>query len=163
MNTMKSMIRKTILSSVAAVSLFVLLGCIYEVPITSEPTGEMDSRLLGQWVSADEKIKLKVVRLNDESYIVVNSDGKLYQVWRSGVEGVAFLTVLHLETETPKYSYWNWEMSEDGSLVLRLVNPKIVPKDLSDSTSVRKLLTDHLKNPALFGDAIPMTRMLEPK
>jgi len=162
MNTMKSMIRKTILSSVAAVSLFVLLGCIYEVPITSEPTGEMDSRLLGQWGSADE-IKLKVVRLNDESYIVVNSDGKLHQVWRSDVAGVAFLTVLHLETETPKYSYWNWEMSEDGSLVLRLVNPKIVPKDLSDSASVRKLLTDHLKNPALFGDANPMTRMLEPK
>ena len=143
--------------------MFVLLGCIYVVPITSEPTGEMDSGLPGQGVSADEKIKLKVVRLNDESYIVVNSNGKLYQVWRSDLEGVAFLTVLSLEAEMPNYSCWNWEMSDDGSLVLHLINHKIAPKDLSDSASVRKLLTDHLKNPALFWDAISMTRIQEPK
>ena len=130
--------------------MFVLLGCIYVVPITSEPTGEMDSGLPGQWVSADEKVKLKVVRLNDESYIVVNSNGKLYQVWRSDLEGVAFLTVLSLKTEMPNYSYWNWETSDDGSLALHLINHKIVPKDLYDSASVRKLRTDHLKNPALF-------------
>lgn len=156
---MKSMIRKSILSSLAAVYLFVLLGCIYEVPITSKPTGEMDSRLLGNWVSPDEKIKLKVVKLNDEHYIVVNTDGKLYQVWRSDVAGIAFFTVLHLEAETPKYSYWNWKLSDDGSLVLRLINHKIVPDDTKDSTAVRKLLIDHLQNPELFGDAIPMTKV----
>ena len=159
MNIMKSMIRKTILSSIAAVYLFVLLGCIYEVPITSKPTGEMDSRLLGNWVSPDEKIKLKVVKLNDENYIVVNTDGKLYQAWRSDVAGVALFTVLHLETEMPKYSYWNWKLSDEGSLVLRLINHKIVPDDTKDSTGVRKLLIDNLQNPELFGDAIPMTKV----
>ena len=160
---MKSIIRKTILSSVAAVYVFVLVGCIYDVPITSEPTGEMDPRLVGQWVSADEKVKLKVVKLNDESYIVVNSDGKLYQAWRSDVEDVTFLTVLHLETETPKYSYWNWEMQADDTLILRLVNHKLVSNDLADSGSVRKLLKENLQNPALFEDAIPMTRIPESK
>lgn len=160
---MKSIIRKTILSSVAAVYLFVLVGCIYDVPITSEPTGEMDPRLVGQWVSADEKVKLKVVKLNVESYIVVNSDGKLYQAWRSDVEDVAFLTVLHLETETPKYSYWNWEMQADDTLILRLVNHKLVSNDLADSGGVRKLLKENLQNPALIGETIPMTRIPESK
>lgn len=157
--TMQSMIRKTLFSSAVAACLFVFLGCIYDVPITSEPTGEMDSRLLGHWVSADEKIKLKVVKLNDENYIVVNTDGKLYQAWRSDVAGVAFFTLLHLETQTPKYSYWNWELSDDDSLVLRLINHKVVPQDLADSASVRKVLSDNLQNPELFGDAIPLTKL----
>lgn len=156
---MKSMIRKTIFSSAAVICLFALIGCIYDVPITSEPTGEMDSRLLGQWVSADEKIKLKVVKLNDESHIVVNTDGKLYQVWRSDAAGVSFFTVLHLETQTPKYSYWNGNFSDDGSLILRLINSKVVSDDLTDSASVRQLLNKNLKNPALFGEPIRMRRI----
>jgi hypothetical protein len=155
---MKSIIRKTTLSIAVATCLFVFLGCIYDVPITSKPTGEMDSRLVGQWVSSDAKIKLKVVKLNDENYIVVNTDGKLYQIWRSDVADVALFTVLHLETETPKYSYWNWKLSDDGSLILRIINHKIVPDVTIDSASVRKLLSDHLENPALFGDAIALTK-----
>ena len=156
---MQTMIRKTILCIALATCLFVFPGCIYEVPITSKPTGGMDSRLLGNWVSPDAKFKLKVVKLNDENYIVVNTDGKLYQAWRSDVEGMAFLTVLHLETETPEYSYWNWQLSDDGSLILRLINDKIVPKNTLDSASVRELLSDHLQNSALFGDAILMTKV----
>jgi hypothetical protein len=155
---MKSIIRKTTLSIAVATCLFAFLGCIYDIPITSKPTGEMDSRLLGQWASADAKIKLKVVKLNDENYIVVNTDGELYQAWRSDVVDVALLTVMHLETETPKYSYWNWELSDDGSLVLRIINHKIVPDDTIDSATVRKLLSDNLQNPALFGDAIHIAK-----
>jgi hypothetical protein len=159
MNKIKQITRNCTLSILAAVSCFAFTGCIYEVPITSKPTGGMDSRLLGNWVSPDAKFKLKVVKLNDENYIVVNTDGKLYQAWRSDVEGMAFLTVLHLETETPEYSYWNWQLSDDGSLILRLINDKIVPKNTLDSASVRELLSDHLQNSALFGDAILMTKV----
>lgn len=104
-----------------------------------------------------------VVKLNDESYIVVNSDGKLYQAWRSDVNDLAFLTVLHLEAETPKYSYWNWEMQADYTLTLRLVNHKLVSNDLADSGSVRKLLTNNLQNPALTGETILMARIPESK
>jgi hypothetical protein len=119
----------------------------------------MDARLLGHWTSQDGKIKLKVVKLNNENYIVANTDGKLYRAWRSDVADTPFFTVLHLETEKPKYSYWAWELSDDGTLMVRIVNHELVPDDTKDSASVRKLLRENLKNSALFGDEIQLTKV----
>ena len=158
MNKMKSIARICTLSIVAAACWFAFSGCVYDVPITSKPTGKIDVRLLGHWTSKDGKVKLKVVKLDDYNYIVANTDVNLYRVWRSDVADTPFVSVLNLETDKPKYSYWTWKLSDDGTLILRIINDKIVPDDIKDSASVRILLKENLHNPALFGDEIQMTK-----
>ena len=159
MNKIKSAIRTFALSLITVCCWLAFSGCVYNVPITAKPTGKLDARLLGHWSSKDGKDKLKIVKLDDYNYIVANTDGNLYRVWRSDVADTPFVSVLNLETDQPQYSYWTWKFSEGGTLILRIVNDKIVPDDTKDSASVRKLLKANLHNPALFGDeAMQMTR-----
>jgi hypothetical protein len=82
----------------------------------------------------------------------------LYRVWRSDVADTPFVSVLNLETDKPQYSYWTWKLSDDGTLILRLVNDKVIPDDTKSSVEVRKLIKKNLQNPALFGDEMQMTK-----
>jgi hypothetical protein len=158
LNKMKSIARTRSLSIVVAACWFVFSGCVYNIPITSKPIGKIDVRLLGHWTSKDGKDKLKVVKLDDYNYIVANTDGNLYRVWRSDVADTPFVSVLNLETDKPQYSYWTWKLSDDGTLILRLVNDKVIPDDTKSSVEVRKLIKKNLQNPALFGDEMQMTK-----
>jgi len=157
MNRITLIAQKLILGIVMATCWFVISGCIYDVPITAKATRKVDSRLLGNWTSKDGKDKMKVVKLDDSNYIVY-SDGNLYRVWHSDVANTPFVTVQKLESNKPQYAYWTWKLSDDGTLSLRNVNDKIVPDDTKDSATVRKLLKENLRNPALFGDEIQMTK-----
>ena len=142
---------------VAAACCFVISGCVYDVPITSKATRKIDARLLGNWTSKDGKSKMKVVKLDDSNYIV-STDGDLYRAYHSDVADTPFVSVQKLESDKPQYAYWTWKLSDDGTLSLRNVNDKVVPDDTKDSASVQELLKKNLKNPALFGDEIQMTK-----
>jgi len=142
---------------VAAACCLVISGCIYNVPITSKATRKIDARLLGNWTSKDGKSKLKVVKLDDSNYIV-STDGDLYRAYHSDVADTPFVSVQQLESDKPQYAYWTWKLSDAGTLSLRNVNDKVVPDDTKDSASVQKLLKQNLKNPALFGDELQMTK-----
>ncbi len=62
--------QKFTLAVFAVLSVISLSGCIYQVPITADPTRGVEERLLGEWASKDGKNKLKVRRLDDSHYIV---------------------------------------------------------------------------------------------
>jgi hypothetical protein len=151
------MAQKLALGIVVAACFLVNSGCIYDVPITAKATHKIDPRLIGNWTSKDEKDKMKVVKLDESDYIV-DCDGDLYRVWHSDVANTPFVTVQKLESDKPQYAYWTWKLSDDGTLSLRNVNDKIVPDNTKDSATVRKLLKENLRNPALFGDEIQMTK-----
>ncbi len=158
MNTVTLIAKRLSLGIVVAACCFVITGCIYDVPITAKPTGKIDVRLLGHWASKDGTNTLKVVKLDDYNYIVANTDGNLYRVWHSDVADTPFVSVLNLETDKPQYSYWTWKVSGDGTLILRIVNDKVIPDDTKSSAEVRKLIKKNLQNPALFGDEMQMTK-----
>ena len=142
---------------VAAACCLIGSGCIYDVPITSQPTRKLDANLLGNWSSKDGKSKMKVVKLDDSNYIV-SCDGDLYRAYHSDVANTPFMSVQKLEGDKPQYAYWDWRLSDDGILHLRNVNDKLVPDNTKDSASVQKLLKENLQNPALFEDEIQMSK-----
>jgi len=142
-------VRRFTLGIIAAVCGFVLGGCVYEVPITAKPTRKVDERLLGNWTSKDGKDKMKVVRLDDSNYIVCYN-GDLFRAYHSDVAKTPFVSVQYLDSAKPKYSYFGWKLSEDGTLHLRAVSDKLVPDETKDSASVQKLLEQNLQNPKLF-------------
>jgi len=129
-------------------------GCQYEVPITASPTGKVEQRLLGDWVSVDGKENMKVRRLDDSTYVVYY-DGDLFRAYHSDVGDSSFATVQDLNSSDRKYAYVIWKLSDDGkNLRLRSVNDKVVPKETKDSVTVVALLTKNASNPELFGDEI---------
>jgi hypothetical protein len=157
MNRVTLIAQKFTLGIVATACCFVISGCIYGVPITSKATRKVDARLLGNWTSKDGKDKMKVVKLDDSDYIV-SCNGDLYRAYHSDVADTSFVSVQKLESDKPQYAYWTWKLSDDGTLILRIVNDKVIPDDTKDSASVRKLLKKNLQNPALLEDGMQMTK-----
>jgi hypothetical protein len=157
MNTVGFIARRLTLGLIVAFCSAVLGGCVYDVPITAQPTRKVDPGLLGDWTSKDGKDKMKVVRLDDGNYIV-SYNGDLYRAYHSDVDQTAFFSVQILGEVKPKYAYSAWTLSDDGALHGRTVSDKVVPDETKDSASVRKLLKKNLHNPALFESETQFTK-----
>ena len=152
--------RKVALGMVVAVCCLSFSACEgdYAVPITSSPTRKVDQRLLGNWVSKDGTDKMKVRRLDDSVYIV-SYNGDLFRAFHSDVGKTSFVSLQDIESAGRKYSYLTYKLSDDGErLGVRVVDTKVIPKDLKDSASVRKLLKKNLENSGLFGDEGQFTK-----
>lgn len=152
MGTRRLATLKFSLAVVAALSVMSISGCVYDVPITADPTRNVEERLLGEWVSKDGKNKLKVRRL-DNSYYIVSLNGYLFRAHHSDVANAPFGSVQEIETPKRKYTYVAWSLSEDaGHLRWRAVSRKVVPQDIVDSAAVQTLLEKNLDNAALYED-----------
>lgn len=131
----------------------------YVVPITSGPTHKIDQRLLGVWVSKDGADKFKVRKLDDSVYIV-SFNGDLLRAFHSAVGNTSFVSLQDLESADRKYAYLAYKLSDDGErLDVRVVDTKVIPKELEDSASIQKLLKKNLENPGLFGDDGQFTKV----
>jgi hypothetical protein len=152
------MTQKFTLGIVAALCIFALSGCEYEVPITSNPTRKIDERLLGDWTSKDGKDKMKVRRLDDSIYIV-SYNGDLFRAYHSDVAKTPFISVQDIDSADRKYAYLTWKLSDDGKrLGLRVVNTKVIPNEIKDSAGIQKLLEKNLQNSELLEDEAEFTK-----
>lgn len=70
-----------------------LAGCEYDVPITSSPTHKVDERLLGNWVSQDQKDGMQIGKYDDANYVV--------SLARQTVESKAGPPVPHADPKMP--------------------------------------------------------------
>jgi hypothetical protein len=138
-----------------AAALF-LSGCIYQAPITEKPTGRIDERLIGDWVSKDEQGKeerMAVVKLNDSEYIV-NYGGAIFRAFESDVNGSKFVSAQNISPLKDSERLWafvTYELQDDGKkLVLRSVNHDIISDKLKTSAEIQTAIGDNLKNPDLF-------------
>ena len=152
------MTQKFTLGMVAALCIFALSGCEYEVPITSNPTRKVDERLLGDWTSQDGKDKMKVRRLDDSIYIV-SYNGDLFRAYHSDVAKTSFVSVQDIDSADRKYAYLTWKLSDDGKrLGLRVVSTKLIPNEIKDSAGIQKLLEKNLQNSELLEDEAQFTK-----
>ena len=131
-------------------------ACNFTAPLTAGPTRQIDGRLLGKWVGTDgnDAVLLIVRRLDDSNYVVADNND-LYRAFHSDFADLPFLSVQNLQPGEGdrKYTYMTWQLSPDGAqLVLRSVNPKIIPEQNTPTAGMQKLIKENLKNPALFND-----------
>jgi hypothetical protein len=146
-----------------SIAFLALLGCEYDVPITSEPTRKIEPTLLGDWTSThlnnnDCKERLKVRKYDESSYII-SLDGNLHRAWHSDVADIPFITVQNLDSPQRKYSYFRWTLSDDGKgITLHRVNSKLIPEDTRDSATVVNILRANVGNSKLFEDETRFTR-----
>lgn len=133
-----------------ALSLAGLTGCEYDLPLTPQPTRDVDPRLVGDWRSTDGKDLMKVRRLDDTRY-VVSYNNDLWSGWHSDVADVALVSLLHLDPANRKHSFLEWTLAADGRrLRLRVVSSKVVSKDLRDSAALREAVRRHHGHPEFY-------------
>lgn len=161
MNTIESNPRRFAARIAAAACCLVFGGCAYDVPITPEPTGKIEARLLGDWEG--EGVKMKVRKFDDFNYVVDywakdedHDDRVLLRASHSDVAKTSFLSVQNIESNDRVYFYIAWKLSDDGKrLGLRAID--LVPRETKDSASVQRLLKKELNNPELAVTEMPFT------
>jgi|CXWL01.1.fsa_nt_gi hypothetical protein len=135
-----------------------LAGCNYDVPLTARATRNVDARLLGVWIGAEDSKDTMVVRQLDETTYVVAMDDDLYRAFHSDFAGTAFLSVQELNRDR-LYTCVTATLSADGNqLTVRTISTKVVPDGTKGRAALQKLIKANLANPALYGDPGVFTR-----
>jgi hypothetical protein len=150
---------------VAILLVFLFSSCIYEAPLTEAPTRKIDERLIGDWVSVEEKPSVIQIRKFDDSNFILIDGGTVYRVFHSDFEGINFLSLQNLETNgssVRKFAFIDYRLEQPNRVRARAVNKEVVPENLRTTSELQKSLRDHLTDPQLFNkEEIVYTRKTE--
>jgi hypothetical protein len=144
-------------------------GCKWKAPITKEPTRKIEEKLIGTWLSVEDKDDdardaLAVLKCDESHYVVLFlkideekkevTDGVLtFRAHHSDLDKTPFVTVQDITDNERKYLYYTYKLSKDGNtLTLRVVDDDLVPRNTESPEAVQKLLKKHAKDPDLFED-----------
>lgn len=146
-------------------------GCDYTVPLGERPEAEIGKASHGLWQRTEERRteSLVVLPLGDKEALVVFSfDGKSALYARAMTLERAGLTLAQLtwlgsskgeQIEDGRfYQYATFELEED-TLRVRLLNPKVVGRDLATTAALLEALTVNAAKPQLFRDAMVFSRV----
>jgi hypothetical protein len=140
-----------------AITALSLTGCDYSVPLTAEPTGKIDERLLGQWISPEAWMK---VSRFDDRYYVIYYNGQVFRAWHSSVADLPLFTVQAIDSKDRKYAYLTATFADSGDrLNLRVVRDDVIAKTITDSAAMQKAMVQHRNDPGLLTDEVPFSRM----
>ena len=144
---------------------FLFASCIYEAPLTKSPTRKIDERLIGDWVSVEEKPSVIQIRKFDDSNFILIDGGSVYRVFHSDFEGVNFLSLQNLETNgssARKFAFIDYRFEKPDRVRARAINKDVIPDTLRTTSELQKKVREHLKDPQLFNkDEIVYTRKTE--
>src|ERR1700704_5895577 len=124
-----------------SLALFIFSSCIYEAPLTESPTRKIDERLIGDWVSVEEKPSVVQVRKFDDSNFVLIDGGTVYRVFHSDFEGVNFLSLQNLETNgnsARKFAFIDYRFEQPNRVRARAINKEVVPESLRATSDLQK-------------------------
>jgi hypothetical protein len=148
----------------AALFLFLVInaGCPYttKTPLGVPDRGAFDARLVGLWMGYDGEEAVGLIRVfafNDAEYYVETGgeadDGPdRYRAFVFKIDGQAFLQFSEIDEkeEAAEYCFARYSLSADGTIELRFVGEKIVPKTLAaDPKALGAFIAAHLDDPAL--------------
>jgi esterase/lipase superfamily enzyme len=140
-----------------------LASCDFDYPLTSEPTREIDRRLLGTWRGCkDEVCKLEISRIDQFHYSVWYQEDPLHTPYvfvahHSEVAGMPLISARYVESN--KYTIFEWRLSRFGrQLTLRELVPHddgpIAAAAVTSSAKLAELITANRSNPKLFSNPL---------
>jgi hypothetical protein len=140
----------------AGVGFLLLAACNFDFPLTAKATRPVDTRLIGNWSSAEpdgKRVEHMNVRQLDDSTYIVAYEGDIYRAYHSDWAGLPLLSVQDLNPAPDKYLYMHWQLSADGTeLRLKTMDPHSLPKTAQDQAAVAQYIKDHAGDPNLFGE-----------
>jgi hypothetical protein len=142
-----------------------LVGCVYEVPLATDSQQDVNRALLGKWqtVAGDgEVMELLVLPLGANEYLVhypsKAKDGIFFRAFVAQTGEVPIMQFQALGTsagDVPDdqrvYHFGTFRL--DGQqLVLRLINPEVVNRDVTSTEALAKAIAGQRQNPVLFSE-----------
>jgi hypothetical protein len=149
----------------AALFLLLFSSCIYEVPLTQSPTRKIDERLIGDWLSIEEKPSVIQIKKFDDSNLILIDGSSVYRVFHSDLEGINFLSMQNLEirgNSARKFAFIDYRFETPDRVRVRAVNKEVIPENVRTTPELQRLVQNHLKDPHLFNkEEITYTRKTE--
>jgi hypothetical protein len=162
-NKMKKLM--TVLSLTTAA--FLVAGCEYEAPLTTEHSISIDPAILGLWTPVPKQGKdpnpdnrMLILRYSDTEYLIrspTGKDGIYYRGYPIDIEGVSCvqLEVIGVEEapiesdEKELFHIASYDF-KNGFLEISLLNTDLVDKHLKDTDTLRKAFLENKNNKELF-------------
>ena len=139
--------------SFAILIALLLSSCIYDAPLTESPTRKIDERLIGDWVSVEEKPSVIQIRKFDDRNFVLIDGGNVYRMFHSDLEGINFLSLQNLETNgdsARKFAFIDYRFEQPDRVRARAINKSVIPDSLRTTSVLQQSVRDHLKDAQLF-------------
>lgn len=144
-----------------------LVGCQFENPLTSHPSKDLNTWLLGVWEYKDDKgivHKATVTpKTGDRYWVNVQKLGKrnsptkvyVFEAWISRVGNSSFLTLRALEIPgdipTDTYAFVHYQVLDQNHVRIRV--PQLGSDPSASSYELRKEIRFRLKDGSLYSDA----------
>ena len=153
---------------ITVLTLLILIGCDYDVPLVGEASLPIDQALLGTWEAIpgdrDGQESLERIVIRQESanlYVIEHVDGEsiIYSKgWLAELEGIHFMQVEvtgdndkgPVGTEDDNlFSVASYALDND-KLVVRELNKDLVNADLADTAALQAAFVANRDDPSLF-------------
>ena len=153
-----------------AIAVLLLVGCIYESPLTKEHSIAIDSALLGSWDTMTGEDKegwfqdelMMILKYSDTEYLIhypAGEEGIYYRGYPVKVGGISCvqLQVVGTHDGPPKkgardlFCVVSYQLTDNG-LEIRQLNYDLVDDDLKTTDELRKAFLKHKDSKELFID-----------
>jgi hypothetical protein len=148
------------------IAILVIVGCIYEAPLTEEHKILIDPSVLGLWEEVpdkdeppDQAEKMLILKYSATEYLVhypMGKGGMYLRIYPIKIGGVSCLQVQLIGEEAgvvpkdePKYHVISYTLS-NGELEIKTLNTDIVNKNLKESAALRRAFIKNKDQKNLF-------------
>ena len=159
--------------TVVSCALWLLLaGCVYEVPLVTESKQDVNKDLLGRWETVGDDgrlMPLLVLPWGAREYLVqypaTDKDGLFFRAFVAQTGDEPLLQFQCLGTsagqlpDSPRVYHYGTFRLNGKQLVLRLINPEVVSKDIKTPQALAQAIAERRGQPDLFGDQTVFTRV----
>ena len=155
--------------ALSALTALLLIGCVFEFPLTKEHNISVDSAVLGLWEfipkeETNRSYRMTILKYSDTEYMIRWPSGALetefyirgYPIKIGGISCVQ-LQVIGTRDGPPEKGMENlfyvasYQLT-DGNLIIKLLKTDVVDEDLKDSDALRKAFLNHKNDKELFTD-----------
>lgn len=149
-----------------------LVGCVYEVPLATEPQQEVNKAWLGKWqtVAADGAVQeLLVLPLGAKAYLIsYPSNAKDALFFRAFVAQAGAVPIMQFQLlgaatgelpDGPRVYHFGSFRLDGPQGVLRLLNPEVVSRDVTTTEALAEAIASQRENPALFAEPTTFQRL----
>ena len=158
-----------ILAAIMVVTVLLLAGCEYEVPLSEEHVIPVDSSVLGLWEyipeegeESDDVERMMILEFSDTEALIhypIGEEGIYFRAYAIKIGEVSCVQLEALGTiegpipqdEKQRYHVMTYELA-DGILEVKLLNTELVDGELKSSEALRKAFLEHQDHQDLFND-----------
>ncbi|MEO6589556.1 MAG: alpha/beta fold hydrolase, partial [Pyrinomonadaceae bacterium] len=132
---------------ISVAAFFILAACSFDSPMMNAPSGQIDERLLGNWVnSGGETTKISKI---DNHHYLIEKDKSKFTAYQSDIGNERFITI----QAGVKYLFLHYDMEAGGKkLVCKNVSYNLL-NETSDTKTIRKVIENSLSNPKLYNSS----------